>query len=311
MRSVPAVRARRPRPRRPRAERAARRRGRGRTGGARPRASGTGSRAMEAQAAELARPDRRAGRGGEPLPDPASPLSLARPRAPTRRCGRGSSRSSDACGSSRTTSPTAPAATARFPAGSGSGAMLPVHAGDPGRARGAALRRLGGPRALAAPARPARGPPRPEDRARGEPPGLRPPRPRRRAGAARPRPPPRGPRPRRRALQEPRARCRRSTTPSSRPASAATAWWWPSGAGSSATSPASPPPRGCAGWTGWGSPPPPLDGGQLDRRQGGDQPREGQEHDRGLPPAAGGRGRPRVPRHPARRASSGRGPTRS
>ena len=39
-----------------------------------------------------------------------------------------------------------------------------------------------------------------------------------------------------------------------------------------------------------------VDGRQLDRRQGGHQPREGQEHDRGLPPAARGGDRPLVPR---------------
>ena len=45
-----------------------------------------------------------------------------------------------------------------------------------------------------------------------------------------------------------------------------------------------------------------LHGRQLDRRQGRDQPPEGQEPDRRLPPAEGGGDRPRLPRHAARRA---------
>ena len=64
---------------------------------------------------------------------------------------------------SRTTSPSARAARARCPAGCGErgrgpGAMLRPHAGDPGRARRAPLRRLRGPRARAPPARAARRP---------------------------------------------------------------------------------------------------------------------------------------------------------
>ena len=51
-----------------------------------------------------------------------------------------------------------------------------------------------------------------------------------------------------------------------------------------------------------------VDGRQLDRRQGRDQPREGQEPDRGLPPAARGGDRPVVPRRrsPVRELRSGR-----
>ncbi len=183
------------------------------------------------------RPDRRARRGGEPLPDPASPLGLHGLGLRRDAAGEARSRSSAACGSSRTTWPTAPAARGRFPAGSGSGAMLRVHAGDPGRARRAPLHGLGGPRALAAPAGPPRGPPRPEDRARGEPPGLRPPRPRRRALAARASARSTWPSSPTASASRARARCRRSTTPSSRPDWAATGSWWPSGAGSSETSP--------------------------------------------------------------------------
>ncbi len=151
--------------------------------------------------------------------------------------------------------PAAQGALPRLAAVGEAGAMLRFHAGDPGRARAAPLHGLGGPRALTTAAGAARGPPREEDPPRGQPPRRRAPRPRRGALAARLSARCTWPSSPTASASRAVARWRRSTTPSSRPASAATGSWSPSGAGSWAISRASPPPRGCAAWTGWASRP--------------------------------------------------------
>ncbi len=56
---------------------------------------------------------------------------------------------------------------------------------------------------------------------------------------------------------------------------------------------------------------PPLHGRQRDRRQGRHQPPQGQEHDRGLPPAPGRGLRSGLPRHPAHPRGARAGRTRS
>jgi hypothetical protein len=175
-----------------------------------------------------------------------------------------------------------------------------VHAGDPGRARAAPVHGLRGPRARPAPSGPARELARKEDPARGQPPRRGPPRSRRHARPAGPRAGPPGARPRRRALQEPfhagdrlRRHARGPPGPRRpRRRSRRRRRGRPRGLRRRDLD------EGCR--LGGHPDHPALDGRQLDRRQGGRQPREGQEHDRGLPPAARGGDRPQVPGDAAR-----------
>ena len=263
-------------------------------------------RALATAGGRAARADRRAARRGEPRAHarPARPRPGARLR---RRLGRGSRRSSGACASSRTTSPTAHGArraAGLAPVERGAVLCSACHAGDPGRARRAPLRRRGRPRPRAPPARPARGPPRAADRSSWPAGASSPSTAARSSARCAPSAPSTSPSCPTASASRAGARWRRSTTPSSRPASAATASWSPSAAASSGDV------AGFAAATcmrgrglGGGPDDAALDGRQLRRRQGRDQPPEGQEPDRRLPPAARRGDRPVVPRHAAPSAS--------
>ena len=183
--------------------------------------------------------------------------------------------------------------------------------GDPGRAGRQALHRLRGPGPHPPPARDPLRPPRPPHGPGRQSPGPRAARETGREGAPRPRPAPRRPRSRRRALQGPQDARWPLRLVSRRPARTGRSGRGPWGRRGGRSRRLCRRQLDAGRRLGRHPHDAPVDGRQLGRGQGRDQPPRRQEPDRGLPPATSGGGRlvaSRDAAHPRAAGRSLRGP---